>query len=142
MEARVFFLEGSGYGGWIRGWGNREGTTVCWGSLGILLWLVHNNLQGRDFALIWFVWLQTWAAECEWWRRKLCHGKTVFFIACLMNLVCFELAECDKVRWRRKPCYGNVMEKIWQVVDLSWFVWTTWKKTQRNTFWFETNTVN
>jgi hypothetical protein len=41
-------------------------------------------------------------------------------MACLMNLVCFKLAECDEIRWRRKLCYGNVMEKIWQVAYLSY----------------------
>jgi len=61
METGVFLLEGSGYGGWIQGWGNRVGTG--WGSLGILLSVNFFGLFGYKHELpnlmekICFLWL-------------------------------------------------------------------------------------
>jgi len=110
METWVFFWEGSGYGGWIRGRGNRVGTAVCWGSLGIFLWLIHSNLQGRDFALIWFVWLQTWATECEWWKKNYVMEKICFY-GLLDEFVLFLTSRMWRGKMKKKnvlwKCYGK-----------------------------------
>jgi len=41
-------------------------------SLGSLLWLIHSNLKGRDFALIWWNGLfgSAGSAGCEWGRME------------------------------------------------------------------------
>ena len=53
-----------------RGQGNRVGNAFCWGSLAILLWLIHSNLQVRDFALICGLF---GSAGCEWGRMEMMH---------------------------------------------------------------------
>ena len=80
--------------------------------VGILLWLIHSNLQGRDFALICGLFGSAGSAECEWGRME----NMCVFMACFVNLGCFEHNECDEERWS-KLCY--VIRKIWQASDLS-----------------------
>jgi len=54
-----------------RGQGNWVGNAFCWGSLAIFLWLIHSNLQGRDFALICGLFGSAGSAGCEWGRMEM-----------------------------------------------------------------------
>jgi hypothetical protein len=75
-----------GYGGWIRGRGNRVGNAFCWGSLAILLWLIHSNLQGRDFALICGLFGSAGSAGCEWGRMEnMCFLWLALWIWVVLN---------------------------------------------------------
>jgi hypothetical protein len=75
-----------GYGGWIRGRGNRVGNAFCWGSLAILLWLIHSNLQGRDFALICGLFGSAGSARCEWGRMEnMCFLWLALWIWVVLN---------------------------------------------------------